>query len=1144
MSLLVDHTATTASGEPEVYYSRYMKRRQLNQEIVLNQLKEITGVQDEQALKHAYEASGGDIPQAITFLTDGSAENAAQSATLPSGTPATSSVPKNQHTALVDPATRGEGAPVCGPKNKGQEVIDLTHDRDEKDDLQRAIALSLRETTGQSTTIGVSTEEQDISRALEQSMAENKSGLRPGEVWFSDPLNPHDRCRENGWPVGLKNVGNTCWFSAVIQSLFHLPAFRQMVLNFVPPANIHAQQPAQNAASTNPSTASTEVREHRNLLFMSELRALFALMLGTKRKYVDPSKAVEILKGAFINSGGVNSQQDVSEFTHKLLEWLEDAFKSDCSRPPSPQAGEEGLEASRRNPMLDLFYGQFKAEGINEGKVFTNQETFGQYPLQISGYEDLHESIEASMSHREIETVNHTSEKSAQEHWFTRLPHILTFELSRFHFNQVIGRPEKIHNRFIFPRVLYMDRYMECNQAAIRMKRTDVHELIQQLDMLQFKLERYLNYGSGSKRFPLQDVLQYALEFAHSTSPENSPRQRHVPLSSNNSNIQDVEMTSPPRSLTSSPPSSGFSPDSKPLVSTVVTDVAMASPSSVPTSPGPSALPETTPSPRHITDTELDILQACLRRWRTEVEADVRDLQERIATLKDLKDTVYVDEHLMNNEYHLHAVLVHEGQASAGHYWAYILNHRRNVWLKFNDISVTEVAWEDLERESVGGSGNVSAYCLMYVDAKRRDLFEEQEDEETGCSSLSLDPLADELKQLVSEDNQCFESEMKQWDENKDKRTTRAANASTSTKEDEVVFLGERTSLASGGAKTRPLMQPSSPVVPVFPLDQALTSPQEAMVSSQCTTSDHATSTHVSSLGDIISERGAEEALEKACTAEQERLQGLLSNELYPKRDVRLENPVLYFLKNKAPRLIVQRAILEQFAAAKGENMGVRCQSLRTMAQRKLESQTMEDLERKIHTCWQEEYNNFCKANAFFIQGIKLFFQQEAYGYQEALPYFVHACKLNDKFIGEKAEKAMDFNMVAHFRRQCLLQLNAQCTSQFESLEDHEALQGLEIMNDLVVPCLSLLTGSNVAEDTAVAEEIRGGWCCYLGRDVSGKLQDKFQDILSKLLDMSAEPASIRAPPLIHKHKMENLSQKFTLAMGTIHTSDQPVPNT
>lgn len=32
---------------------------------------------------------------------------------------------------------------------------------------------------------------------------------------------------------------------------------------------------------------------------MRELRYLFALLVGTKRKYVDPSRAVEILKDAF-----------------------------------------------------------------------------------------------------------------------------------------------------------------------------------------------------------------------------------------------------------------------------------------------------------------------------------------------------------------------------------------------------------------------------------------------------------------------------------------------------------------------------------------------------------------------------------------------------------------------------------------------------------------------------------------------------------------------------------------------------------------------------------------------------------------------------------------------------------------------------
>lgn len=57
-----------------------------------------------------------------------------------------------------------------------------------------------------------------FSRVLEASIAENKATLKRShpEVW-SDSPNPHDRKRTGNVPVGLKNVGNTCWFSAVIQ---------------------------------------------------------------------------------------------------------------------------------------------------------------------------------------------------------------------------------------------------------------------------------------------------------------------------------------------------------------------------------------------------------------------------------------------------------------------------------------------------------------------------------------------------------------------------------------------------------------------------------------------------------------------------------------------------------------------------------------------------------------------------------------------------------------------------------------------------------------------------------------------------------------------------------------------------------------
>jgi hypothetical protein len=184
-------------------------------------------------------------------------------------------------------------------------VVDLTED---KDDLRRAIEMSLAEgsSAASSTTTrpaGVSQEDQDVSKALEASLLESVNGRSS-----VDGQNPNERKREEDWPVGLKNVGQTCWFSAVIQSFFHLPAFRRLVLHFKPPQ----KDPAND-------------KERKILDFMIEFRKLFSLLLGSQRKYVDPSAAVGILRG-YLGGGESsysNKQQYVSEFTHKLLEWLE-----------------------------------------------------------------------------------------------------------------------------------------------------------------------------------------------------------------------------------------------------------------------------------------------------------------------------------------------------------------------------------------------------------------------------------------------------------------------------------------------------------------------------------------------------------------------------------------------------------------------------------------------------------------------------------------------------------------------------------------------------------------------------------------------------------------------------------------------------
>lgn len=74
-----------------------------------------------------------------------------------------------------------------------------------------------------------------------------------------------------------------------------------------------------------------------------------------------------------------------------------------------------------------------------------------------------------------------------------------------------------------------------------------------------------------------------------------------------------------------------------------------------------------------------DFLQSCLIRWKEEVEQDVQDLESAIHGIDSQIENMYTEEALQRLEYQLHAVMVHEGSIDSGHYWAYVLDHKRKV---------------------------------------------------------------------------------------------------------------------------------------------------------------------------------------------------------------------------------------------------------------------------------------------------------------------------------------------------------------------------------------------------------------------------------------------------------------------------------
>lgn len=978
-----------------------------NEEV--NQLQEATGVSYEEATS-AYMASNQNLEQAMNILTNSEEHSAS-------------------YKGMVNQAgTQTFIGPQVAPGRP--ETIDLTKDKD--DDLEKAIALSLQEAQG------ITVEEQDISRVLEASLAENKSGLKRkrGDPWvrFVDPVNPYERQRQDGCPVGLKNVGNTCWFSAVIQSLFHLPVFRQLVLNYIPPVNPPDEQEDDYCIS-----------------FMTELRILFALMLGSKRKYVDPTRAVQILKEALKYNGSESNpgnQQDVNEFTHKLLEWLEDSFKVRHSSNPAGSSG------NNPNPVVELFFGNSNVEGVYEGKTFSKEETFGAFPLQVQGYGDVHDSLEGAMAQVEIEPVGpEGAHKSGQECWFTRLPVVLKFMLSRFLFNQSTGRAEKIHERFLFDRVIFMDRYMEGNKEITRAYREEVSKLKERRAMLKNSLEKYLKYGQGSKRCPIQNVLESTLSFVLSTPPSGDE------LNS------DVDMKTP---ISGSP-----------------TPTPMNTTSSIP-SPCPLSEVRWSPAPRNVTESEVAVLEECLRRWKLEMEQDVKDLNAHLRETEEVISTIYDDVGLKKLPYRLHAVLVHEGQASGGHYWAYIQDPKQEKWCKFNDITVSEVTWDEVAQESLGGYRHVSAYCLMYIDARRE-----------GCidSGSGLQELPADLQELVDKDNAEFENEMKDWDE---KQSIKAAAKENQCKA-------------------------------IVPRPDIVVDTESASESVNMSENDEGAA--LNSLAEAARSLGLEEALSECCIQERTRLERL-SREYAPEHpgDVRLEHFAIYLMKCKAPESTISLAILEQIVEdirTQEETLLMVKQCGQNRLNRERESGNLE------YQSWKEKYSAFQKVNSCFLTGLEHLHYNRS---RKALPYLVHACYLNSKLSNpNNSGQAMSDELLTHWRRQCFVGLNNLAVQMFGSSDWTLVNEGLELVSELILPCIPKLCASPYKADSLAVEEVRKCWCNFLSSALDAQHNAKLQEFLPKLLDTTVDSTpDIKAPPVMRPPSSRDLCDRYVRTMELV----------
>jgi len=111
-------------------------------------------------------------------------------------------------------------------------------------------------------------------------------------------------------------------------------------------------------------------------------------------------------------------------------------------------------------------------------------------------------------------------------------------------------------------------------------------------------------------------------------------------------------------------------------------------------------------------NSEFDQLFNGIKNVSDKVQKEIIESDSLIKSFNNDMDNIF--HNMSQYHYRLHAVLVHDGVALIGHYWAYIFDRQSNKWFKYNDITVEEVTEESVLREAKGHS-KTSAYCLIYL---------------------------------------------------------------------------------------------------------------------------------------------------------------------------------------------------------------------------------------------------------------------------------------------------------------------------------------------------------------------------------------------------------------------------------------------
>lgn len=151
-----------------------------------------------------------------------------------------------------------------------------------------------------------------------------------------EPLELKDQLREAGMPVGLKNIGNTCYFNSLLQTYFQIPELVKLVLEYEPEVTGVPELKPQDSKAV----------QKNNVDFLLSLKHLFARMVKSNKKYQSTYDVMANLRNEVGEQYQTGDQQDVAEFHMNFLSCLLDSLK--------PKKKEEEKKVERQDSKTEM----------------------------------------------------------------------------------------------------------------------------------------------------------------------------------------------------------------------------------------------------------------------------------------------------------------------------------------------------------------------------------------------------------------------------------------------------------------------------------------------------------------------------------------------------------------------------------------------------------------------------------------------------------------------------------------------------------------------------------------------------------------------------------------------------------------------